>query len=59
MKVYARTPLDLDQIVLPRGRVYVIPDNPISRPSQNLTIALEMLSRAFHPDIFGEFEIME
>ncbi len=41
------------------GRVYVIPDNPISRPSQNLTTALDMLSKAFHPDIFGEFEIIE
>jgi len=41
------------------GRVYVIPDNPVSRPSQNLDIALEMLSKAFHPYIFGEFEIME
>lgn len=37
------------------GRVYVVPDNPVSRPSQNLDIALEMLSKAFHPDIFGEF----
>jgi iron complex transport system substrate-binding protein len=41
------------------GRVYAIPDNPISRPSQNLIKALEMLSKAFHPDIFGEFEIVE
>ncbi len=41
------------------GRVYVIPDNPVSRPNQNLIIALELLSKAFHPDIFGEFEIME
>jgi len=41
------------------GRVYVVPDNPVSRPSQNLDIALEMLSKAFHPDIFGEFEVIE
>jgi len=41
------------------GRVYAIPDNPISRPSQNLIKALEMLSKAFHPEIFGEFEIVE
>ena len=26
MKVFARTPLDLDTYTLPRGRVYIIPD---------------------------------
>ena len=41
------------------GRVYVIPDNPISRPSQNLIKALQMLSKAIHPEIFGEFEIIQ
>jgi iron complex transport system substrate-binding protein len=41
------------------GRVYIIPDNPISRPSQNSIKALEMLSKAIHPEIFGEFEIIE
>ncbi len=41
------------------GRVYVIPDNPISRPNQNLIKALQMLSKAIHPEIFGEFEIIE
>lgn len=40
-------------------RVYVIPDNPVSRPSQNLIKALQMLSKAIHPEIFGEFEIIE
>lgn len=41
------------------GRVYIIPDNPISRPSQNLIKGLKMLATAIHPDIFGEFEIIE
>lgn len=41
------------------GRVYVIPDNPISRPNQNLIKALRMLSKAIHPEIFGEFEVIE
>jgi len=41
------------------GRVYSVPDNPVSRPSQNLIKALQMLSKAFHPEIFGEFEIIE
>lgn len=41
------------------GRVYIIPDDPISRPSQNSIKALQMLSRAIHPEIFGEFEIIE
>lgn len=41
------------------GRVYVVPDNPISRPNQNLIKALQMLSRAIHPEIFGKFEVIE
>lgn len=41
------------------NKVYVIPDNPISRPNQNLIKALQMLSKAIHPEIFGEFEIIE
>jgi len=42
------------------GRVYVIPDNSISQPNQNLIRkALPMLSKAIHPEIFGEFEIIE
>lgn len=41
------------------GRVYVVPDNPISRPNQNLIKALQMLSKAIHPEIFGKFEVIE
>jgi len=41
------------------GKVYVVPDNPISRPNQNLIKALQMLSKAIHPEIFGEFEGIE
>lgn len=42
------------------GRVYIIPDNSISRPNQNLIKkALPMLAKAIHPEIFGEFEIIE
>jgi iron complex transport system substrate-binding protein len=41
------------------SRVYVVPDNPISRPNQNLIKALQMLSRAIHPEIFGKFEVIE
>ena len=26
MRVYARTPLDLDQAIIPRGQVYLIPE---------------------------------
>jgi iron complex transport system substrate-binding protein len=36
-------------------RVYVVPDNPISRPSQNVVIGLLMFAQAIHPDIFGDF----
>ncbi len=41
------------------GKVYIVPDNPISRPNQNLIKALQMLSKAIHPEIFGEFEVIE
>lgn len=41
------------------GRVYVVPDNQVSRPSQNIIKGLQMLAKAFHPEIFGEFEIIE
>jgi iron complex transport system substrate-binding protein len=41
------------------GRVYVIPDNPVCRPNQNLIKAMQMISKAIHPEIFGEFKIIE
>ena len=41
------------------GRVYVVPDNPVCRPNQNVIKALQMFSKAIHPEIFGEFEIIE
>jgi len=41
------------------NRVYVVPDNPVLQPNQNLIKALQMLSKAIHPEIFGEFEVME
>jgi len=40
-------------------KVYIIPDNPISRPNQNVIKGLKMLAKAIHPEIFGEFEIIE
>jgi len=40
-------------------RVYVVPDNPVSRPNHNVIKALQMFSKAIHPEIFGEFEIIE
>jgi iron complex transport system substrate-binding protein len=41
------------------GRVYIVPDNPVSRPSQNLIKGLEMVARALHPEIFGEFNVLQ
>ncbi|MBM3701434.1 MAG: ABC transporter substrate-binding protein [Actinobacteria bacterium] len=41
------------------GKVYVVPDNPISRPNQNLIKALQMFAKAIHPEIFGKFEVIE
>jgi iron complex transport system substrate-binding protein len=40
-------------------RVYIVPDNPVSRTSQNVIKGLEMFARAIHPEIFGEFKIVE
>lgn len=40
-------------------KVYSIPDNPISRPNQNVIKGLIMLSTAIHPEIFGEFKVIE
>jgi iron complex transport system substrate-binding protein len=40
-------------------RVYIVPDNPLTRPNQNIIKGLEMIAKALHPDIFGEFEIIE
>jgi ABC-type Fe3+-hydroxamate transport system substrate-binding protein len=39
--------------------VYIVPDNPLTRPNQNIIKGLEMIAKALHPDIFGEFEIIE
>ena len=36
-------------------KVYVVPDNPITRPSQNIIKGLTMFAQAIHPEIFGEF----
>jgi len=40
-------------------KVYCVPDNPVQRPNQNVIKGLKMLASAFHPDIFGEFEVIE
>jgi len=40
-------------------RVYIIPDNPVSRPSQNIIKGLTMIAQAIHPDIFGEFKVLK
>ncbi|MCG9479232.1 MAG: ABC transporter substrate-binding protein [Actinomycetia bacterium] len=41
------------------GRVYVVPENSIVRPNHNSVKGLMMLAKAFHQDIFGQFEIIE
>jgi iron complex transport system substrate-binding protein len=40
-------------------KVYSIPDNFISRPNQNVIKGLIMMSEAIHPEIFGEFKLIE
>jgi iron complex transport system substrate-binding protein len=41
------------------GKVYIVPDNQVSRPSQNIIKGLQMLAKAIHPEIFGEFEVID
>ncbi|MBN1298598.1 MAG: ABC transporter substrate-binding protein [Actinobacteria bacterium] len=48
---------DLNAVV--NERVYIVPDNPVIRPSQNISKGLMMLAQALHPDIFGEFEVQQ
>jgi len=40
-------------------KVYVVPDNPITRPSQNIIKGLTMFAQAIHPEIFGEFSVQQ
>ncbi|MBM3708289.1 MAG: ABC transporter substrate-binding protein [Actinobacteria bacterium] len=40
-------------------KVYIVPDNPVSRPSQNIIKGLEMFAQAIHPEIFGEFTVQQ
>jgi iron complex transport system substrate-binding protein len=40
-------------------RVYIIPDNPVSRPSQNIIKGFKMIAQAIHPEVFGEFKAIQ
>jgi len=40
-------------------KVYIVPENPIVRPNQNSIKGLTMFAKAIHPEIFGEFEVVE
>jgi iron complex transport system substrate-binding protein len=40
-------------------KVYVVPDNPTTRPSQNIIKGLAMFAQAIHPEIFGEFSAQQ
>jgi iron complex transport system substrate-binding protein len=40
-------------------RVYIVPDNPVLRPSQNIIKGLTMFAKAIHPEIFGNFEVLQ
>lgn len=48
-----------DIAAISNKRVYIIPDNPVSRPSQNIIKGLKMIAQAIHPEIFGEFEVLQ
>jgi iron complex transport system substrate-binding protein len=47
----------IDAIV--NKKVYVVPDNPAMRPSQNIIKGLTMFAQAIHPEIFGEFVVQQ
>jgi iron complex transport system substrate-binding protein len=49
--------LSIDAVI--NDRVYIVPDNPVSRPSHNVIKGLKMFAMAIHPESFGEFEILE
>lgn len=59
MKVYARKPLDLDQVTVPRGQVYLIPERCKGCeicvhfcPKQVLTISHRTNHKGYHyPEI--------
>lgn len=40
-------------------KVYIVPDNPTVRPSQNIIKGLTMFAQAIHPEIFGEFSVQQ
>jgi len=40
-------------------KVYIMPDNLITRPSQNIVKGLAMFAQAIHPEIFGEFSVQQ
>jgi iron complex transport system substrate-binding protein len=41
------------------NKVYIVPDNPVSRPSQNIIKGLMMIAQAIHPEVFGEFKVLQ
>ena len=41
------------------GRAYVVPENSVVRTSHHIIKGLKMFAKAIHPEIFGEFEIIE
>lgn len=40
-------------------KVYIVPDNPVTRSSQNIIKGLTMFAQAIHPEIFGEFSAQQ
>jgi len=42
-----------------KGNVYVVPENSVVRPNHNSVKGLMMMAKAFHPDIFGQFEVIK
>lgn len=59
MKVYARTPLDIDQVTVPRGQVYIIPERCKGCeicirfcPREVLQVSSETNAKGYHyPDL--------
>lgn len=40
-------------------KIYIVPDNLVSRPSQNIIKGLNLFAKAIHPEIFGEFVVQQ
>lgn len=66
MKVYARTPLDLDKVSVPRGQVFVIPERCKGCeicirfcPRDVLEVSLQTNAKGYHYPVVAQTKVDE